>query len=220
MNGMNGSNGTNGYATGGTGIPPVAAMGQTHSNGVAAAAPQDSRIVRFSTNVPEIVAIKFRDGKEVEGRFGAQWMYSLADGRQMYVAPIVAERIGQLEIQPGELFSVCKREVKEPGMRKPEIRWQVERLAPEPPAAVQLPQAPANGYPAQSGPVVQSPRAVAPPPTKIPMNVAVVQAVRMVQQAMKETGEQWSDGSRQDLVATILITYQREGWLTIAKEAA
>ena len=37
----------------------------------------------------------------------------------------------------------------------------------------------------------------------------------MVQNAMKETGEQWSDNSRQDLVSTVLITAQREGWLTL-----
>jgi hypothetical protein len=41
------------------------------------------------------------------------------------------------------------------------------------------------------------------PPTKISMDRAVVDAVRMVQAAMQETGEQWSDEARQDLVSTV-----------------
>ena len=53
------------------------------------------------------------------------------------------------------------------------------------------------------------------PPTKIPMDRAVVDAVRMVQAAMQETGEQWSDEARQDLVSTILIAGQREGWIAM-----
>ena len=55
------------------------------------------------------------------------------------------------------------------------------------------------------------------PPVKIPMDRAVVDAVRMVQAAMKETGEQWSDEARQDLVSTVLIAAQREGWVTVWK---
>ena len=34
------------------------------------------------------------------------------------------------------------------------------------------------------------------PPVKVPVNRAVVDAVRMVQKAMSETGEQWSDAAR------------------------
>ena len=34
---------------------------------------------------------------------------------------------------------------------------------------------------------------------------------------MRETGEQWSDAARQDLVSTVLITAQREGWLALWK---
>ena len=47
------------------------------------------------------------------------------------------------------------------------------------------------------------------------MDRAVVDAVRMVQAAMKETDEQWSDEARQDLVSTVLIAAQREGWVTV-----
>jgi len=52
-----------------------------------------------------------------------------------------------------------------------------------------------------------------PAPLKIPLNVAVAEAVRIVVQALKESGEQWSDAARQDLVSTVLIAAQREGWI-------
>jgi hypothetical protein len=47
----------------------------------------------------------------------------------------------------------------------------------------------------------------------MPMDRAVVAAVKMVQAAMVETGEQWSDDSRQDLASTVLIQMAREGWI-------
>jgi len=50
-------------------------------------------------------------------------------------------------------------------------------------------------------------------PLKIPLNVAVAEAVRIVVEALKTSGEQWSDSSRQDLVSTVLITAQRESWI-------
>ena len=51
------------------------------------------------------------------------------------------------------------------------------------------------------------------------MDRAVVDAVRMVQNAMKECGEQWSDQARQDLVSTVLIAAQREGWIGFWRQA-
>lgn len=51
------------------------------------------------------------------------------------------------------------------------------------------------------------------PPQKMPTDIAVLRAVQIVKEVMKTTGEQWSDAARQDLVSTILITWQREGWI-------
>ena len=45
--------------------------------------------VIFPTNVPVTVTLAFQDGLDVEGRFGDQVMYTLEDGRVMYVAPMV-----------------------------------------------------------------------------------------------------------------------------------
>lgn len=65
--------------------------------------------VRFEVGQPQEVALKFADGKEVEGQYGEQWMYTLTDGRVMYVEPIVAAHIRRLQIQPGECFFIEKR---------------------------------------------------------------------------------------------------------------
>ena len=53
-------------------------------------------------------------------------MYTLNDGRRIYVAPFVARRISELGIQAGESFKICKRHVKT-GQRKT-VDWLVERL--------------------------------------------------------------------------------------------
>ena len=94
-----------------------------HQNG---AIPISSgKMVRFIANVPMEVALQSVDGVRVEGRYGDRVKYTLTDDRTMYVAPIVAERIRELEIQPGEVFQVCKRQAKK-GNRKT-IYWAVER---------------------------------------------------------------------------------------------
>src|SRR5204863_8136118 len=88
------------------------------------------QILRFEMNVPAEVALKEAGpGKPIEGRYGNRVMYTLTDERVMYVAPIVASRISDLGIQPGELFHVGKQ-VKKQGTQRL-IEWQVERLPAE-----------------------------------------------------------------------------------------
>jgi hypothetical protein len=90
-----------------------------------------TEMVRFEMNVPAQVALKDAGpGKPIEGRYGNRVMYTLADDRVMYVAPIVASRIADLGIQSGEPFLVRKR-VKKQGSRRL-IEWDVERLLSEP----------------------------------------------------------------------------------------
>jgi hypothetical protein len=88
-----------------------------------------TEILHFELNVPAEVALA-GPGIAIEGRYGNRVMYTLADNRVMYVAPIVACRISDLGIEPGELFQVCKQERRE-GQRKL-IEWQVQRLLSEP----------------------------------------------------------------------------------------
>jgi len=83
------------------------------------------KMVRFAANLPVEIALQCVDGIRVEGRYGDRVKYTLTDDRTMYVDPLVAERIKELAIQPGELFQVCKRQEKK-GNRKT-IHWVVER---------------------------------------------------------------------------------------------
>jgi hypothetical protein len=86
-------------------------------------------ILRFEPNVPVEVRVQGGGGITVAGRYGDRVMYTLSDNRRMYVAPFVAQRIRELQIEPGEAFQICKREVKN-GPRKA-INWLVDRLDPE-----------------------------------------------------------------------------------------
>jgi hypothetical protein len=79
--------------------------------------------VQFQTNVPIDVALKYNDGKEVTGQYGDQVLYTLTDGRVMYVPPIVKKKIDELEIGRGELFTITKAEKKN-GTRRT-IEWLV-----------------------------------------------------------------------------------------------
>ena len=79
--------------------------------------------VQFQTNVPVEVALKYNDGKEVTGQFGDQVLYTLTDGRVMYVPPIVKKKIEEAGIARGELFTITKAERKN-GTRRT-IEWVI-----------------------------------------------------------------------------------------------
>ena len=80
-----------------------------------------SEKVQFQTNVSIDVALKYNDGKEVTGQYGDQVLYTLTDGRVMYVPPIVKKKIDELGIGRGELFTITKAEKKN-GTRRT-IEW-------------------------------------------------------------------------------------------------
>src|SRR5260370_13856954 len=77
--------------------------------------------VRFKANIPEAFSLKWPEGKEVDSKFqrGAkQIMFTLEDGRTVYLYPKVAAMISDLGICSGEPFSICKRVVIEAGKAK------------------------------------------------------------------------------------------------------
>src|SRR4029077_15730616 len=82
-----------------------------------------SEKVQFQTNVSIDVALKYNDGKEVTGQYGDQVLYTLTDGRVMYVPLIVKKKIDELGIGRGELFTITKAKKKN-GTRRP-IEWVV-----------------------------------------------------------------------------------------------
>lgn len=108
----------------------------------------ESGIMRFATNVPVNVALKFDEGKPVEGQYGDQVLYTLCDDRRMYVSPIVAKKITELGIRAREEFVICKSE-KRLGNRKG-LEWQVYRPT-NPPVSIPAASAP-HPLPPQSMP--------------------------------------------------------------------
>ena len=90
-------------------------------------------ILRFEGNTPVQVALKYDGGRDVDGRYGPQVLYTLADGRLMYLEPKAARRIDELKITAGEPFSICKREAGNGQKRK--VEWEVKRLEPAPTTA-------------------------------------------------------------------------------------
>jgi hypothetical protein len=86
--------------------------------------------LRFEVNTPVQVALKFDGGRDVDGRYGPQVLYTLTDGRLMYLEPKAAHRIDELKITAGEPFSICKREIKNGQERT--VEWEVNQLEPVP----------------------------------------------------------------------------------------
>jgi len=52
-------------------------------------------------------------------------------------------------------------------------------------------------------------------PGRVPYNVAFREVVQFVSAGLKDTGEQWSDQARQDLVSTVLISAAKAGLLCL-----
>jgi hypothetical protein len=97
-------------------------------------------ILRFNPNTPVEVALRFDNGKRVDGRYGEQVMFTLEGDRVMYVPPVVANQIRQLGIRAREAFEICKAELRDDNKRW--IEWRVRRLE-EPRQPVESPNAPA-----------------------------------------------------------------------------
>jgi hypothetical protein len=102
-------------------------------------------ILRFQPNVPIQVALQSSQGLVVEGRYGNRMMFSLVDGRVMYVPPIVATKIEAEGIAPGERFELCKAQIKNGHGRS--VEWALRRLNPEEQLDDVAPDAPAPDTP-------------------------------------------------------------------------
>jgi hypothetical protein len=80
--------------------------------------------VVFEANVPVTATLAYADGLKVQGLFGDQVMYSLADGRVMYVPPIVRDKLVELGIRQNEPFDICRAERREGNRRF--VDWVVQ----------------------------------------------------------------------------------------------
>ena len=127
--------------------------------------------VTFQTNVPESVALKYANGKRVESRYNDyEVYYSLTDGRALYATPALDAKITALAPAAGEVFTICKAEIRE-GNRK-RIEWQVSPAeASSQEAEVRTPATPAPAVP----------RTVTPAPHPAATPVAVSEPGTMTQ---------------------------------------
>jgi hypothetical protein len=188
-----------------------------------------SEILRFETNQAQEVILAYAEGREVEGRYGPQLMYSLRAPHDhiMYVPATVGEQIRELGIKPGERIDVCRAEIKH-GARKG-VQWMVGRVdapLPSPPLVTALPQANGAGEP----PRMPAPPAAAPSSISMDDNntnhsrsltkmedalKTVASALLAAEQHAKRIGyEGWPKQFNADevvrLAATILINGARE----------
>ena len=109
--------------------------------------------VMFQPNQRHELVLRFPAGKIVSSNFdGQQMMFSLADGRVMYLPLEVGERIQQLNLSQGEPFSIG-RMVQQFGQTK-SIAWDVRRVY----APGQFEGAPPDPQKSSAPPVVTMPR--------------------------------------------------------------
>ena len=104
----------------------------------------------FEANVPVTATLAYADGLKVQGRFGDQVMYSLTDGRVIYVPPVVRDKLAELGIWQNEPFNICRSERREGNRRF--VDWVVQpndSASPVPSANTRrhTPESPANGDP-------------------------------------------------------------------------
>ena len=81
-------------------------------------------VVDFPLNVPVTVALKYGQGKTISSQYGERFMFSLVDGRVMFLDPQVAGQIASLGINVREDFSITKQS---DGRNEPPIAWLVAR---------------------------------------------------------------------------------------------
>lgn len=68
-------------------------------------------ILKLKAGEPHTIALKYADGKPCQSRFsGDQLLFTLTDGRQLYVEPYVGDRFRAARVQPGVDFQIEKVE--------------------------------------------------------------------------------------------------------------
>jgi hypothetical protein len=82
--------------------------------------------VKFEANIPVEVRLACEEGKKVEGKYGESMMYTLRDGRVMFVPLAASERIAALHPGPDEPFMVCKKQNGSNGRKN--VEWMVYQV--------------------------------------------------------------------------------------------
>jgi hypothetical protein len=87
---------------------------------------KNGRILSFPLNLPAIVTLGSSEHTIIQGRYGDRALFTLADGRSMYVPPCVAAKIAEQGIGAGESFELCKGQIRDG--RRILIEWAVRRV--------------------------------------------------------------------------------------------
>ena len=83
---------------------------------------QPRDVVEFPPNAPVTVALKYSQGRTISGQYGERVMFTLSDGRVMFLAPEVAGRIESLGINVHESFTITRRGSAENGVP---VTWDI-----------------------------------------------------------------------------------------------
>ena len=85
--------------------------------------------VKFIKGVPQILALKYTRGKEVESEYnGTETRYTITDGRPFYALQNAAEQIDALHLGAGEQFSIVKLGEGEFDVQRAETALQTRPL--------------------------------------------------------------------------------------------
>jgi hypothetical protein len=194
--------------------------------------------VHFKPNEPQTLALQ-EPRAEQFGEY--QITYTLTDGRLLKVSKLVAATINELDLQPGEAFNMCKQMVFNEQRKRLTPSWIVW-LTPEsekaraeqetrPPMTLAdvkkpgkirsirqpkgTPQNAAYAMSLGTGTNGPAPMPQTFRPTRIPYNVAFREVLGFVTHELKESGEQWTDQARQDMISTVLISASNNGLLSV-----
>jgi hypothetical protein len=85
--------------------------------GYTASVRKPMKILPFHLKAPTEVILERPEGTLVQGRYGDRVMFSLADGRVMYVPPFVATKIQAEGVAAGERFELCKTQARKGSRR-------------------------------------------------------------------------------------------------------
>jgi len=86
-------------------------------------------VVEFPPNVPITVALKYGHAKTVSSQYGERFMFSLADGRVMFLAPEVGGKIEALGINVRENFTITRK--SDEHQQGSPVTWEVARTPGE-----------------------------------------------------------------------------------------
>jgi len=93
-------------------------------------------LVQFQPNIPVELALKFSEGRQINGKYGKpSVMFTTADDRVMFLEPQVAEKIQALGAVPGQPIRIVKTEG--PGRKQD---WVVEKLGEQSDGTFVLPK--------------------------------------------------------------------------------